>query len=779
MKNLYQLIISIIFIGFTPISFASNADNNSNIESSQCVDCHQSEHQDWRSSHHYLAMLTATPQSVLADFSNKSITTDGINYSFRKNKQKEYIVTITALNKTEHHKVKYTFGAIPLQQYLVETHNGKLQALPVAWDSRPQDKGGQRWFHLMPDEHIAEFDRLDWKGPLFNWNGMCADCHSSGLKRKYDVNSASFNTTYTEVNVSCESCHGNGQKHTEIQKQKLINKNYTANSELSKNLLAWTSAHSEITSSNVGSWKFEEGAKTASLTSLNKSLSIDEIKQLRQKEIGMCAACHSRRTSLTDGFSADHEFLDAFDPTLLQSPFYYHDGQIKDEVYVYGSFLQSKMHENGVTCNDCHNPHSLETKLPGNLLCATCHDASVFDSPKHHHHKNESAGAQCVNCHMPETTYMVVDPRRDHSIRIPRPDLTESLGSPNACNGCHTDKSPSWATSQIKSWGASLPTTRHYGFAFKALSEGHPDAQNLVTEQLARKDLPDLVRASLLSHLGIIQNEWSFNTLVKELNNPSDLVRLGALKGINSFPVEYTTAYISPLLESETKVLRTEAARLLSPLQTSKNVSTLNESPQFKSALKELIEIANINAWRGEGLVNKGILHSQSADLSQAIKSYQTSIKIDPAFAPSYINLADLYRHQQQEEKSLEVLELGLKRIPKDADINHAMGLFLVRQQDYDTALVHLKSSADVAIENVQYQYVYAVALNSTNNSMAALQHILKALNFHKNDVRLLNLGLEISLSLNNKKVAIRLGKKLLKLVGNNPQLESLLESLE
>ena len=773
MKILISLIIP-FSIGFLTNLHATQASDNLNkqSESGKCSSCHEREHSDWHSSHHYLAMLPPTNEAVLGDFSGKSLVVDGINYTFALSTNNEHIVTVGKGNKTESFKVKYTFGAIPLQQYLVEADSGKLQALPVAWDSRPKSEGGQNWFHLMPDEHIAEFDRLDWKGPLFNWNGMCADCHSSGLKRNFDVNTASFNSTFDEINVSCMSCHGDGRKHVEIRNLKLNNKAPALDTGELDTLISLAKPIS-------GVWRFAEGAQTASLSSTDKNLSVAEIKQQRQQEIGMCAACHSRRTSLTDGFSPRDKFLDAFEPTLLQAPHYYHDGQIKDEVYVYGSFLQSKMHEKGVTCSDCHNPHSLETKLPGNLLCATCHDASVFDSTKHHHHKDESAGAQCVNCHMPETTYMVVDPRRDHSIRIPRPDLTESLGSPNACNGCHSDKSSSWATSKIKSWGGSLPTTKHYGFAFKALSENHPDAQNLVTEQLTRKDLPDLVRASLLSHLGIIQNEWSFNTLVKELNNPSDLVRLGALKGINSFPVEYTTAYISPLLESETKVLRTEAARLLSPLQTSNNVSSLNESPQFKSALLELIEIADINSWRGEGLINKGILHTQSSDLSQAIKSYQTSIKIDPAFAPAYINLADLYRHQQQQEQSLEILELGLNRIPKDADINHAMGLYWVRQKDYDTALKHLKDAADVAIENPQYQYVYAVALNSTNNSMIALQHILKALNFHKNDVRLLNLGLEISLSLNKKKVAIRLGNKLLELVDDNPQLEALLKSLK
>src|SRR3546814_10837976 len=111
-----------------------------------------------------------------------------------------------------------------------------------------------------------------------------------------------------------------------------------------------------------------------------------------------------------------------------------------DLVYVYGSFLQSKMHQNGVVCSDCHNPHSLKLKLPGNATCTQCHRASVFDTSAHSHHKPGSDGAQCVNCHMPTVTYMGVDARRDHSFRLPRTRPEANTGSADDCGACQRDR---------------------------------------------------------------------------------------------------------------------------------------------------------------------------------------------------------------------------------------------------------------------------------------------------------------------------------------------------
>ena len=157
-------------------------------------------------------------------------------------------------------------------------------------------------------------------------------------------------------------------------------------------------------------------------------------------------------------------FLDAYLPALLEPGLYHSDGQIDGEVYEYGSFLQSRMHAASVTCSDCHDPHSLKLRAEGNALCAQCHLPERFDLSAHHNHEPGSAGAQCVNCHMPTKTYMVVDARRDHSIRVPRPDLSISLGTPNACTPCHADRPAQWAAEAVAGWyPGGRQTTPHYG----------------------------------------------------------------------------------------------------------------------------------------------------------------------------------------------------------------------------------------------------------------------------------------------------------------------------
>jgi hypothetical protein len=154
---------------------------------------------------------------------------------------------------------------------------------------------------------------------------------------------------------------------------------------------------------------------------------------------------------------------------MLTAPNYYADGQIREEVYVWGSFRQSVMYQRGVTCMDCHEPHALKLRAEDNSLCTRCHNASVFDAEQHHFHRAGTKGAECVECHMPARTYVVVDPRRDHSMRVP-PDLSSSPGSPNACTQCHADRKADWAAAAMDKWyGDAWRRRPHYGTTFNAV----------------------------------------------------------------------------------------------------------------------------------------------------------------------------------------------------------------------------------------------------------------------------------------------------------------------
>ena len=149
------------------------------------------------------------------------------------------------------------------------------------------------------------------------------------------------------------------------------------------------------------------------------------------------------------------------------------DGKIQDEVYVYDSFLQSKMYAAGVTCTDCHNPHTLKRKSEGDKVCSKCHSEEKYTATSHHKHKKGSTGSSCVSCHMPARTYMGIDSRNDHSFRIPRPDVSVEMKEvPNACNLCHKDKDAQWATDAMKKWYGKIPVGKqNFAHSLQALKK--------------------------------------------------------------------------------------------------------------------------------------------------------------------------------------------------------------------------------------------------------------------------------------------------------------------
>ena len=335
-----------------------------------CAKCHQNQLRLWTDSDHDRAMELPTEEAVVGDFNNTAFTRFGITSRFFRKDGKFFVNTEGADGEFQDFEIKYTFGIRPMQQYMVEFPDGRVQVLRVSWDTRKN-----AWFYVTPsdvtDERIEPGDPLHWTGVGQNWNTMCAECHSTNLAKNYDLESNTFHTTYSEIDVSCETCHGPGSVHVELAESKS---------------LFWDRLH------GYGLPKLK-GASS-------------------RNEIDTCAPCHSRRVPVHPGYQSGKDFLSHFEPSLIHSGLYHTDGQILDEVYVYGSFLQSKMFTKGVRCSDCHNPHSLKLKFEGNRLCAQCHQPGKYDTPNHHHH-TDGLATQCVTCHMPTRTYMNIDDRRD------------------------------------------------------------------------------------------------------------------------------------------------------------------------------------------------------------------------------------------------------------------------------------------------------------------------------------------------------------------------------
>jgi predicted CXXCH cytochrome family protein len=395
------------------------------VGSAACAASHEREDTLWRGSHHQLAMQEASDQSVLGTFNNASFKNGDVVSTFFRMGPKFIVRTDGPDGVLHDYEIKFTFGVYPLQQYLIEMPGGRVQALGLAWDSRPSDRGGQRWFFLYPGQNIRSGDPLHWTGIDQNWNYMCADCHSTNVRKNYDARTRTFSTFYAEIDVSCEACHGPGSNHVGWARKQ----GDWISFDSSKGLLVALDERRGIGWSSAGP---------------NRDVRRSKPRQ-SEREIQMCARCHSRRGQIHEDYVHGQAVGDDYRVALLDYDLYFPDGQIKAEDYEYGSFVQSRMFNAGVTCSDCHEPHSLKLRAKGDEVCLQCHAAPKYASPEHHFHKLDSAGARCVNCHMPERTYMVVDPRRDHSLRIPRPDLSLKLGVPNACTNCHKGKSCSAA----------------------------------------------------------------------------------------------------------------------------------------------------------------------------------------------------------------------------------------------------------------------------------------------------------------------------------------------
>ena len=378
----------------------------------RCSQCHAKEGELWRRSNHALAMQKMGEGTVLGDFRDARFSKDGVTSVFSA-KGKYAVRTDGPDGKPQDFDILYTFGVSPLQQYLVPFPNGRLQSLALAWDSRVKGDGGQRWYHLYSNQKVTHDDPLHWTGRNQTWNYMCAECHSTNLRKNYNLAADGYATSRSEINVACEACHGPGSDHMAWAG---VKRGSNAGSDANGLVVNLRPAS--------GSWALEESnSKTLHWKGQTRT----------ETELETCAPCHSRRYPITNNHQPGQPFADSYVPSLLDSGVYYADGQILEEDYEYGSFLQSRMHRLGVTCSDCHNPHSL--KLPAanlNSVCAGCHLPDKFNTPKHHHHKAESPGALCANCHMPSKTYMVEHARRDHSFRIPRPDFSVAYGTPNA-----------------------------------------------------------------------------------------------------------------------------------------------------------------------------------------------------------------------------------------------------------------------------------------------------------------------------------------------------------
>ncbi len=616
----------------------------------KCVDCHQKEYKTWQGSHHDLAMAVASDSTVRGDFNNSRFEYGDIQARFYKKNGKFFVYTQGSGGEPGEFEIQYTFGIEPLQQYLIPFPGGRLQALSIAWDTEQNE-----WFYLYPDQDIPPDDWLHWTQGAQNWNGMCAECHSTNLIKNYDPASKIFSTTWSEINVSCEACHGPGSRH-----------------------VAWADLPPMA---RPATENFDLVIQTSDISS--------------QQQVELCAPCHSRRSEFGDYDHTRANLLDNILPAVLSENLYFADGQILEEVYVYGSFVQSQMFKNGIRCSDCHDVHSLKRIKDDNELCLQCHQAEVYDSYDHHFHKREhegqpSDGHLCVSCHLPQQPYMVVDWRADHSLRVPRPDLSLEIGVPNACSqpGCHDDKSIQWSLEHYEKWYGQAKKP-HYGTILAAGRQGRPEARDQLIRLAGDALYPAIVRATALDLLGRYPGRESTAAFNLALADEETLVRYTAVMNFPAAGPAELVELIAPLLFDPVRTVRMQAAVRLAGLDDTLFKPYQREAlEQTVTEYKHTMEYSLDFAFAGHNLGN---LYNNLKDMERAEQYYRAAIEIDDLFYPAKSNLALLLNSQGRNEEAEKLLREILEDSPEQYESAYSLGLLLAEMGRLEEAITYME----------------------------------------------------------------------------------------
>lgn len=719
-----------------------------------CVQCHQNQAQLFAHSHHDKAMDVATPETVLGDFNNAELTYFDVTSRMYRDGERYMIRTEGPDGKLADFEVKYVLGVAPLQNYMVEFDRprnmpeneiSRLQVLRVAWNTLEK-----KWFYLPPPDvydKLPPDDDLHWTGVAQRWNTMCADCHSTNVAKNFDTQSLRYHTTFSEIDVSCEACHGPGSTHVQLAEAKSL---------------------------------FWDRKLGYGLTAKLKGASAEP-------QLQVCAECHARRELIAGGYEPGDNYWDHYSTELIGRMTYHADGQIEDEVFEHGSFLQSKMYHKGIRCTDCHDPHSAQPKHDGNKLCTSCHQhpAGKYDSPLHHHHQDGGTGASCVGCHMPTTTYMEVHVRHDHSLRVPRPDLSVALGTPNACTACHLDQKKlkaklreaksstnpdrlkqylnflqaarqgdqtiqkelarvdQWSADATEKWYGKQSVTKqnpaHFAFAIAAARKSDPAAEKLLEKVADDRNWPAIVRASALQEWQQYGSDQMLSESTRHLSDGNPMVRAAAVSNLFAAPPAVRVKALAPLLKDPDFIVRRLAARALADLSRDLNGEQRND---MKLALNAWVEGLMENNDRGGAHLAVGSLHEQLGDFPGAAEAYREAMRIEPNLVGARANLAAVLDAQLTQDRALqpadrvrllkeveqlraaefELLARDAKLAPDNGAIQYRYGLALYLRNEVEPALAAIKHAVELEPRTVDFRLAYTLLLQKAGRIKEAIE---------------------------------------------------------
>jgi predicted CXXCH cytochrome family protein len=432
----------------------------------------------------------------------------------------------------------------------------------------------------------------------------------------------------------------------------------------------------------------------------------------------------------------------------------------------------------GVTCSDCHDPHSGKTRLSGDNLCLQCHAADTFATSAHNGHAGGAPPPACASCHMPVRTYMVVDPRHDHSFRVPRPDLSAQIGVPNACNDCHKDRSAEWAAAAIARWHGPERKggLQSYGPAFHASWTGRPDAATLLAAIAADSRIPGFARAGALADLNAHLSPETATIARAALNDPDPMVRIGALDMLEGAPAQDIWPLAAPALSDPVRGVRLRAVSLLAELPASQQPA--QDRDRFERATQEFIAAQRLNSDRPEGRTMLGSFFARQGRLAEAEAEYLAALRLSRHYVPAAVNLGDLYGQQRQDAKGETILRRAIEASPREAALHHALGLALVRAKRAEEALDELRIASELQPERARYGYVYGVALHSAGRHADAIGALTRNAERHPADRDTLLALVNYTREAGDRESALGYAERLAAAFPRDPAIQQLLRAM-
>ena len=653
-----------------------------------CSECHEREVESWQKSQHALANRLVDASVDRAAFeSDHELRVGGFRTRMTMHDGAPTFTVTTPAGEEQQYQPEAVIGIEPLIQYLVSSGDpstpqpspsppgrryaaagGRLQAIDAAYDTQ-----SRQWFHVFGGEERFEHEWGYWKNRGMNWNVQCAACHMTGFKKNYEQDTDTYQSTWDAMGISCRQCHGPQPKHAAAP--------------------------------YADDW---EGVYP----------SMDRVDHMQ-----VCATCHARREELTGQFKPGDSFNDHYRLTLAtDGEMYYADGQVREENYEYGSFLLSRLSLKGVTCMNCHDPHSGKLLMPvsDNSLCMSCHTAPgwngavVIDPLAHSHHNPGSTGNRCVECHMPITKYMVRDPRRDHGFTVPDPQLTEELGIPNACNRCHTDRSTAWAIEGTEKWyGEKLAERRSRKRA--RLIERARQGDRSVTDELlsmTRHEEVPAWRAALIVLLDPgLASSSTRQFLAKSLEHQNALVRAAAIRALAPAAGAYSLLW----------TLRNDSNRLV---RLDASWATLHPSIRESTSNTELMAYLELNSDQPAGVARQAQLALTERRMDDAVRWIDKAADWDPS-AGSYHLKGRVYHATGRIPEAETALQKAVDLDPRVADHHYALALLHAELERPQKALLALQETikADPAFGRAWYNLGLGhAALEQFDEAIAALQ---------------------------------------------------------